>query len=307
MTASVPTRPIPATMTENFDPPNSRSRIRDAILPSTRRIRGVRLAALALSLAGSLQPAPADEAAEQLVKATYKLANASSTASGVALRHADGGEPSPCFLVTAHHVLDQMTGDTCQVISRVARGDGTFERREIRVPIREGGRMLWRRHAEHDLAVLPLPDGVKLEALPLESLATEESLAGVHSGDGVRLAVFPEGSEANGAGFPVLRAGSIASFPILPLRPHPVFLVDTTAWTGDSGGPVMHTTLRSPGGAPLVIGIVAGMRNITDTVRESRFVERSTHHPLGISEVLHAALVRDLVAAPAAPAADDSE
>jgi hypothetical protein len=83
---------------------------------------------------------------------------------------------------------------------------------------------------------------------------------------------------------------------LTPIKPHPFFLVDTTAWSGDSGGPVMHASLRSPGGSPLVIGIVAGMRNITDTVKESRFVERKTHYPLGISEVLHVAFARELIA-----------
>jgi hypothetical protein len=37
------------------------------------------------------------------------------------------------------------------------------------------------------------------------------------------------------------------------------------------------------------------MRNITDTVKESRFVERKTNYPLGISEVLHAVLARELI------------
>jgi hypothetical protein len=94
---------------------------------------------------------------------------------------------------------------------------------------------------------------------------------------------------------PILRGGVLASHPLLPVKPHPAYLVDTSAWAGDSGGPVSHESLRSPGGGPLVIGIVRGMRNITDTVKESRFVERKTHYPLGVSEVLHAVLARELI------------
>jgi hypothetical protein len=37
------------------------------------------------------------------------------------------------------------------------------------------------------------------------------------------------------------------------------------------------------------------MRNITETVRESRFVERRTNYPLGITEALHASLARELI------------
>jgi hypothetical protein len=188
-----------------------------------------------------------------------------------------------------------MEGDTCQLVGRTANPDGSFRRKEHRVPIRAKGQALWTGHACHDLAVLPIPDGMSVEALPFQSLASEGSLRKVHSGDAVRLAVFPERTEANGAGFPVLRSGSIASYPVIPFERHPVMLVDATAWPGDSGGPVMHAGLRTPEGAPLVIGVVLGMKNITDTTKESRFVERKTHYPLGLSEVLHAAFARDLV------------
>ncbi len=87
----------------------------------------------------------------------------------------------------------------------------------------------------------------------------------------------------------------IASFPLVPIKPYPAFLVDTTSWPGDSGGPVMHQSLRSPGEGPVMIGIVRGMRNIVDATKESRFVERRTQFPLGVSEVLHAALARQLI------------
>ena len=35
------------------------------------------------------------------------------------------------------------------------------------------------------------------------------------------------------------------------------------------------------------------MRNVTDTRKESRFVESRTHYPLGITESLQVVLVRD--------------
>lgn len=236
-----------------------------------------------------------DEAAEQLVLATYKLANDASTASGLVIGFEAADGETQSVVVTAHHVLDQMAGDACLLVSRSLHDSGMYERKDIRIPIRESGNPLWSKHQHHDLAVLPLPKGINVESIPLDSLATEEQLAEVRVGDAVRLAVFPERSEANGAGFPVLRGGSIASFPLLPVKLHPMFIVDTTAWTGDSGGPVIHLSHRSPSGGPLVIGIVRGMRSVTDMVKDSRFVERRTHYPLGISEVLHATLLRELI------------
>ncbi len=238
----------------------------------------------------------ADEAAEKLVLATYKLANDASTATGTVYRRATEEEgKSQRFLVTAAHVFEAMKGESFTLVSRARREDGVFLRQEIQIPIRQAGKPLWKKHASQDVAVLLLPESVSVEALPFDCLATEEILAQVHVGDDLRLAVFPERSEANPAGFPILRGGVLASHPLLPVKPHPAFLVDTTAWTGDSGGPVSHASLRSPSGGPVVVGIVRGMRNITDTVKESRFVERKTHYPLGISEVLQAALAAELI------------
>ena len=57
----------------------------------------------------------------------------------------------------------------------------------------------------------------------------------------------------------------------------------------------MHHSLRSKTGGPLIIGVVRGMRSLTETVKESRFVERRTHYPLGLSEVMHATIVREMI------------
>ncbi len=249
----------------------------------------------ALCFLVSIPASHGDEAAEKLVLATYKLANGSSTATGtVYLRETEEGK-SQRFVVTAAHVVEAMKGDSFTLVSRTQREDKVFLRKEMIVPIRKDGKPQWKKHAAHDIAVLLLPESVTVEAIPYDCLATEDVLGQVRVGDNLRLAVFPERSEANPAGFPILRGGVLASHPIVPVKPHPAFLVDTTAWPGDSGGPVIHASLRSPSGGPVVIGIVRGMRNITDTVKESRFVERKTHYPLGVSEVLHAVFARELI------------
>jgi len=238
--------------------------------------------------------AQSDDAAEKLILATYKLANETSTATGTVVCYETADGNRKCVIVTADHVLTQMKGNSCVLVSRSRNGEG-YQRQEIRVPIRSNGKPLWSKHAEHDLAVLPLPDSVKVDALPFESLATENLFTKVHTGDAVWLAVFPERSEANDAGFPILRNGSFASYPITPVKSNPAFLVDTTSWKGDSGGPVIHQSLRSSSGGPIMVGIIRGMRNITDTVKESRFVERKTDYPLGITEVLHVVLAREMI------------
>lgn len=252
------------------------------------------LQVLLLLLFTSGVAARADDGAQRLVLATYKLSNEASTATGFVVC-SEQEDKRRCFVVTAHHVLAQMKGATCQLVSRARQQDGTYHRQEIAIPIRREGKTLWTKHAEHDLAVLPLPESVDVKSIPLECLANDQLLEKVHIGDGVWLAVFPERSEANSAGFPILRSGGIASFPITPVPAHPLLLVDTTSWTGDSGGPVAHHQLRTSAGDPIIVGVVRGMRNITETVRESKFIERKINYPLGITEVLQARLARDVV------------
>ncbi|MEM1295783.1 MAG: serine protease [Verrucomicrobiota bacterium] len=248
-----------------------------------------RLCSLFLILPAIVQ---ADDAVEQLIMATYKLAGEGSAATGLAVRSQKGEGDGTCFILTAHHVLAQMKGTEMRIISRVAKPNGTYNRNEVVVPIRGQGKDLWKKHPDHDLAVLALPNSVQLTALGMDSIAAESQIEKVKAGDEVRAAVFPEKNESNGAGFPIIRGGIIASFPLNPVRAHPDFLVDATTWSGDSGGPVIHAELRSESGGPLVIGVVRGLRNIVDTNRESRFVDRKERFPLDIAEVMQAALAK---------------
>lgn len=236
----------------------------------------------------------ADEAAEKLIGATYKLSNESSTASSIAVHRTDNGKLQR-MIVTANHVLEQMKGNTCMLVSRLRGDKGIFRRHEIPVAIRDNGKRLWRADPQHDVAVLPLPDEVSVVTLPYECLATEEMMADVYTGDEIIAAVFPERIEANNAGFPILRGGTIASHPLRPVESHATFLIDATTWKGDSGGAVAHRTLRYDDQWPLVLGITRGMQNITDTVNESRFVIRQSNYPLGIGVIGQAVFARRLI------------
>ena len=248
----------------------------------------------------------ADDAGERLLKATYKIANEKSTATSVAIESSKSDGSTRTFLVTARHVLEAMAGDRCVIVNRIQQAPGIYARNEIAIPIRHSGKPLWRGHPNRDLAAIELPPELKLNALPYDSIASEDELAQAHAGEAVRTAVYPERSEANPAGFAILRGGSIASYPLVPIGANSAFLVDTTTWTGDSGGPVVHAEMRTEQGNPIILGFVRGMRNITDTSRESRFVEKRTHYPLGISEVTAAPFLFDLIPAPETSAKSES-
>ncbi len=225
-----------------------------------------------------------DEIAEKLILATYKLSNDASTASGFVVHRVDNGSLK-YFVITADHVLRQMKGNTCKLVSRMRQESGTYERQEIELTIRMGGKELWRADKGHDVAALPLADDLNVVSVPYECLATEQALEQVYAGDRVLTAVFPERIESNGAGFPIMRGGTIASYPLRPVNAHVMFLVDVNSWKGDSGAAVMHANVRHENDWPLILGYTRGMQNITDTVKESRFVTKRTDYPLGVSVV----------------------
>ena len=238
-----------------------------------------------------LSPAFASQSVESLIKATYKLANESSTATGVVVRH-QRGETTRLYLITAAHVLSSMKGETFLLVSRELQKDKSYNRKEIQIPVRKDGKPLWIKHSKHDLGVLRLPDATKVESLPLEVLAKEPSFG---PGDSVMVATFPERFEANGAGFPVVRNGIVASFPILPTETHPTFLIDATSFSGDSGAPAVLGGMTVSGSLPEIVGFVLGKHRITETLKESKYIERKIHYPLGISYAIHASYARKMI------------
>ena len=61
---------------------------------------------------------------------------------------------------------------------------------------------------------------------------------------------FPKGLSSNRAGFPILRWGRVASYPLTPASAFPNFLLDFRVFDGNSGGPVfMADPKRAAAGA----------------------------------------------------------
>src|SRR5581483_6662713 len=77
-------------------------------------------------------------------------------------------------------------------------------------------------------------------AIPENWLAADDTFAkySVTPGDEMMALGFPEGLSANAAGFPILRAGRVASYPLGPSSAFPTFLLDFRVFPGNSGGPV---------------------------------------------------------------------
>jgi len=245
---------------------------------------------------------------EELLAATCKIANPASTATGFLVSESatrvEAAENA--ILVTAAHVWEQATGDTAILIARKAGPDETFLRLDLPFTIRAQNRPLWTKHPTADVAVLrvKLPADCVCRPLPLawvsgEAQPNEDRF---QAGASVRLLTFPAQLAANDAGFPILRSGIVASYPLRPLKQAPTFLVDSSAFGGDSGGPVFvpgtGATAGSPGGGdkldPLIIGLVSGQHRQTEMVR-TVYEERVIHHSLGLSIVAQGAHIRETI------------
>ena len=161
------------------------------------------------------------------------------------------------------------------------------------------GRPLWSRHPTQDIAAITIraPAEFAKAAIPLKWLAEDGSFAarGVRPGDEMMALGFPRGLSSNRAGFPILRWGRVASYPLGPVQNFPTFLLDFRVFDGNSGGPVF---LPGEANEP---GMVAG-------VLVKQVESRGDRLEIGV--VVHARHVREAIAlldrpqpvAPALPA-----
>jgi S1-C subfamily serine protease len=167
-------------------------------------------------------------------------------------------------MVTAAHVLQDISGDEAVLWLRRKKADGTFGPLEHRLRIRSKGAPLWTQRPGADVAVMyaPLPNEAYVSSLSKDLLATDQMMMQyeVHPGDELLALGFPFGLAANDAGFPILRSGKIASYPLVPAKKYPTFLYDFQVYEGNSGGPVYYTGLRTFGGrAAQPVNFIAGL------------------------------------------------
>src|SRR5206468_3337989 len=147
------------------------------------------------------------------------------------------------ILVTASHVFDKMPGPTAHVGYRTANSDGSWTYSPLNLKIRDSqGHALWTHHPNRDVAAISItaPAAFAQAAIPEDYLAADDTFARyqVGAGDEMMALGFPRGLAANSAGFPILRAGKVASYPIAPAKIFPTFLLDFAVFPGNSGGPV---------------------------------------------------------------------
>lgn len=210
-------------------------------------------------------------------------------------------------LVTAAHVLSDIQAETATVHMRSEMSDGSYRRRPCDIRIRDtNGVPLWVRHPEVDIAVMKIgiPNDA-MSAVPLLSTVSladdaEFELRDIHPGDELMCLGFPLGLESNDAGFPILRSGRIASYPVHPSRLAKSFYYDIAVYGGNSGGPVFYEykNRRIPGepftktvDTSALAGVV--IQDVSQTINiEGYFESVRRRDPLGLASVVPAEFIK---------------
>lgn len=251
-------------------------------------------------IAEAVEVRPAWDLTLGLISATVQidqpLADGANRRVGAAfLVDAPGPDGLPrTVMVTAAHVLDGMSAAEARIGWRTRAVDGGWRFAPEPLRIRnEDGAPRWTRHPERDVAVMTVsaPPEFARAAIPLGWLAGAETLDAWQVGPGDELMTlgYPHGYAANKVGFPILRTGRVASWPLTPIGEFPTFLLDFAVFPGNSGGPVFWTPAarKLPGTVQPEHPFVAGV-----LVQSMQVGGRD----VGIGIVAHADYIREAIA-----------
>jgi S1-C subfamily serine protease len=249
---------------------------------------------------------PAADLNTTMMQATCKIIGPGSLGTGFVMAKPNTNTARAFYLlITADHVLQAIQGEAAVLVMRQPAPSNAWKRVEFPVRIRIGATSLWKKHPDVDVAAMfiGLPPNTVERPVPTTLLADDETLEKYefHPGTELLCLGYPFGAEANAYGFPILRSGRIASYPLTPTKDNRTFLFDFTVFRGNSGGPVYAVRENAiygggthAGVIQCVVGIVVQERNITQTTQEL-YEKRETTTPLRLGEVVHASFIKELV------------
>jgi hypothetical protein len=208
------------------------------------------MSTLSTDAASAAAPPPFPDLNTILMETTFKILGPSArqlgaTAVGtgfiVGKPTKEGGQ-SYFVLVTAAHVLEDIGGDFATINVREKQSDGSYTSVDRPFQIRDQGKNIYVRHPDVDVASIyvALPHYYKGKVQIGDGLlVSEEEILKfeIHPGDELLCLGYPLGASGP-YGFPILRSGKIASFPLAPVKIHKHWLFDFRVFGGNSGGPV---------------------------------------------------------------------
>lgn len=207
-------------------------------------------------------------------------------------------------LVTAAHVFSGLIGDTAVLVLRQKDNQGRWIENPWRIQIRANGKPKWVTNSKADVAAMyvPLPPNAVPNFLSMDFLAGDAELTRfeVHPGDELNVLGYPLGFGGPG-GFPILRSGKIASYPLVPSKDNPYFFLDFRVFKGNSGGPAYLVSYnRFYGGSTnigqvrMIMGLVSEEMSATEAVK-SLYESGSKVYPLGIAKIVPASFIKETI------------
>lgn len=241
-----------------------------------------------------------------LMRSTFKIQEGKNIGTVFILGQPVENDPSrACYvLFTAGHVLNSMKNDFATIFLR-KKVNNNYIKFPFQIKIRSNSQPLWVGHPEVDIAVMriSLPRVTDIKLISTELIATDDFISNfeVNPGDDLLVLGFPYGAEANEAGFPILRSGRIASYPLTPTKMTKTFLLDFEIFGGNSGGPVFMCSRNRAYGGSTHIGVVSQLMGIVS--QEKQIVEHVKtigeeilkKHKLSIAVIVHASFLKELL------------
>ncbi len=228
--------------------------------------RGVRaslaiLGLVAASGCGTLQStgSPRLTSTEKMVWSTYAIGTRHGLATCTVVNRTGAGSNVFPVLITSAHVLSVAPRGPFFIAARVPGEGGGSTVALLEFQPSPAAEPAYVRHPDYDVAAIELPIPQEIAAqLTFPSFISEKAIGTAadapHVGDEVSVLGFPQVLPGTKGGFPVLRAGRIASYTDRPRSEWGKFLLHTNVYPGDSGAPVFAAHRR---GGPHLLGMVA--------------------------------------------------
>ncbi len=200
-------------------------------------------------------------------------------------------------LVTAAHVLDGIGTETATLMLRKPDGKGLYAPFAYSLKIHEKGTDLYTKHESADVAAMyvSLPDDLGIKLLPMDFLADDKAITDIelHPGDQVSCLGFPLLAFGPG-GFPILRSGRLASFPLTPAKTVKELYYDVLLYGGNSGGPVYYSFENRVFAGGTHIGITQGILGLVIQQANS-IIPEFADKPLNLGVIVPAVYIRETI------------
>jgi len=251
------------------------------------------------------QPTPFADISTVLMQSTFRVhgpaaeANRSAVGTVFIIGRPLKADPtkSSYVLVTAAHVLGDIQGRTATLSLRKKNADQTYTIVPVDIPIRAAdGKDLFLKHKTADVAAMyvALPKDLSIPVIATTDIVDDDKITEleIHPGDELLCLGYPFGLSVNDWGFPILRSGTISSYPLTPASAVRFIGFDFRVYGGNSGGPVYFKyNGRTYGGEVHLGQTVAGVIGLVS----GQVSDNETNAPISLARIVPGQFIKEAI------------